>query len=389
MGVLEAALEFRGGSAGSEEAVGVVPRRQIDNSHAQTGRVESLRQSAGCVSSGRMGIEGNPHGAVGPLGQLRQLRRGQGNAEGAAGVAKAGLPKHRQIEQTFDQNHVRGMAGDAPGEEASFGTCQESMRRSAAQTAAIKIDGAASLPAREHDPAIERVLARMDQPGSDQQVCRISPFDQVAVEHSTRSVSDGELLDQSRILHAPALQVIYRLAMLLELLPVEVDGFSQRVLGAGLGRAQQLFQRSDGLGKGEMLRPLDKAKEVAALAAAVAGEDVFRRMDVERGVSFPMQGTPADVFGRSADRPRPPVLPPQVIQQREAPLERFQVLAQGGSRGPWRAVAAVGLPAPAPAGTGLGQGSGTPLLFGAVAFSVGRKGEDGSALQEPIQRRGH
>jgi hypothetical protein len=197
------------------------------------------------------------------------------------------------------------------------------------------------------------------------------------------------LLDQSRILHAPALQVIYRLAMWLELLPVEVDGFSQRVLGAGLGRAQQLFQRSDGLGKGEMLRPLDKAKEVAALAAAVAGEDVFRRMDVERGVSFPMQGTPADVFGRSADRPRPPVLPPQVIQQREAPLERFQVLAQGGSRGPWRAVAAVGLPAPAPAGTGLGQGSGTPLLFGAVAFSVGRKGEDGSALQEPIQRRGH
>ena len=108
-------MEFSGGSAGSEEAIGVVPRRQIDNSHAQTGMAESLRQSAGCVSSCRIGIEGNPHGAVGPLGQLRQLRRGQVNAEGAAGVAKAGLPKHRQIEQTFDQNHVRVMAARRTG----------------------------------------------------------------------------------------------------------------------------------------------------------------------------------------------------------------------------------------------------------------------------------
>jgi hypothetical protein len=35
----------------------------------------------------------------------------------------------------------------------------------------------------------------MDQPGLDQQVCRISLFDQVAAEHSTGGVSDG--MDQS------------------------------------------------------------------------------------------------------------------------------------------------------------------------------------------------
>jgi hypothetical protein len=122
--------------------------------------------------------------------------------------------------------------------------------------------------------------------------------------------------------------------MLLELLAVEVDGFLQCILWTGLGRAQQLFQMSDGFWEGEMLRKLDKAKEVAALAAAVAVEEVFGCIDVERGVSFPMQGTQADVFGMSADRPRPPVLPLQVIQQREAPLERFQVLAHGGSRRP-------------------------------------------------------
>jgi hypothetical protein len=71
---------------------------------------------------------------------------------------------------------------------------------------------------------------------------------------------------------------------------------------------------SDGLGKGEMVRQLDKAKEVAALAAAVAVEEVFGRIDIEGGVSFPMEGTQADIFGMSADRPRLPVLPPQVIQ---------------------------------------------------------------------------
>ena len=68
VGVLEAALEFRGGSAGSEEAVGVVPRRQIDHSHAQTRMTESLRQSAGGVSSCRIGIEGNPDSTVRPVG---------------------------------------------------------------------------------------------------------------------------------------------------------------------------------------------------------------------------------------------------------------------------------------------------------------------------------
>src|SRR5512146_3002415 len=108
--------------------------------------------------------------------------------------------------------------------------------------------------------------------------------------------------------------------MLLQLLAVEVDGFPERVFQAGLGHVEQLFEMSDGFEKGEMLRQLDEAKQVAALAAAVTVEDVFSRIDVERGMRFPMQGTQADVFGMSADRPRPPVLPPQVIQQREAPL---------------------------------------------------------------------
>jgi hypothetical protein len=73
------------------------------------------------------------------------------NAEGAAGVEKAGLPKNRQIEKTFDQNHVVVITDQVPGEEAAFGTCKESVGCSAEKTAAIEIDGAGSIPAREHD----------------------------------------------------------------------------------------------------------------------------------------------------------------------------------------------------------------------------------------------
>jgi hypothetical protein len=90
----------------------------------------------------------------------------------------------------------------------------------------------------------------MDEAGLDQRVGRISPLRQVAAEYSTRGVSDRELLDQARTLHTPAVQVIYSLGVLLQLLPVEVDRFSQRVLWAELGRAEFLFQMSGRLPKG-------------------------------------------------------------------------------------------------------------------------------------------
>ena len=225
-------------SAGSEEAVGVVSSGQINNPDAQAGIAESLRQIASCISSCRIGIEGNKHGTVWPVGQLRELHLGQVNAEGAAGVDKAGLPKNGEIEETFDQNDVMVIADHAPGEKAAFWTWKEAVGCSTAKTAAIEIDGAASIEARKHDTAIEGVLALMDEPGLDQQVCGISPLRQVAAEDSTRGVSDRELLDQSRIVHAPAVKVIHSLGILLQLLPVEVGRFSQRVILAGLRHAE-------------------------------------------------------------------------------------------------------------------------------------------------------
>src|SRR2546425_10856993 len=100
------------------------------------GILEPLRQSAGGIASCRIGIEGNEHSAVRPVGELRELGLGQVNAEGAAGVEKARLPKNSQIEEAFDQNHIVVMADDTPGEKAAFGTRKEPVGRCATKTAA-------------------------------------------------------------------------------------------------------------------------------------------------------------------------------------------------------------------------------------------------------------
>jgi hypothetical protein len=172
--------------------------------------------------------------------------------------------------------------------------------------------------------------------------------------------------------------------MKIQLLAVEVDGFSQRVIWSELGLAKKLFQVSNGFRKREIPRKLDEANEVPAAAAAVAVEDILRSIDVEGGMRFRMERAQAEELGMSADRPRNPVLPFQVIQQRDALLERCDVLAHGSSRGRWRARAASLGQTPAPAGMKFGQRSGTVLTSGAVAWSIGRKGDDVSAFQEAV-----
>ena len=57
------------------------------------------------------------------------------------------------------------------------------------------------------------------------------------------------------------------------------------------------MQVSETLAKGEMLRKLNEANEVAALPAAVAIEQVLARVDVEAGASVLMQGTESDELG--------------------------------------------------------------------------------------------
>jgi hypothetical protein len=76
VGVAEAVVKVGGGSAGSEEAVGIVAGRQIDNPHAQAGIAESLGESQSGMMSCGIGIECDKHGTVGAIGELGELHGG-------------------------------------------------------------------------------------------------------------------------------------------------------------------------------------------------------------------------------------------------------------------------------------------------------------------------
>jgi hypothetical protein len=68
---------------------------------------------------------------------------------------------------------------------------------------------------------------------------------------------------------------------------------------------------------------LGKAYQVATLAAAVTIEQVFERVDIERGAGLGMQGTEPDELGASSSGASAPVVPLQVLQQRHALFEPF------------------------------------------------------------------
>ena len=58
-------------------------------------------------------IEGEINGAR-AVAQLLKLVSGEMGAQRTGGVAKTCLPQHREIEQTFDENHARGTGEPIP-----------------------------------------------------------------------------------------------------------------------------------------------------------------------------------------------------------------------------------------------------------------------------------
>src|SRR6266478_2041329 len=67
-----------------------------------------------------------------------------------------------------------------------------------------------------------------------------------------------------------------------------------------------------------MTRQLDKANQIATLAATVAIEEIFARVDIERRPGFRVQGTKSDELGAVSGGPGGPVLLPQIIEQRRS-----------------------------------------------------------------------
>jgi hypothetical protein len=76
-----------------------------------------------------------------------------------------------------------------------------------------------------------------------------------------------------------------------------------------------------------MAGQLDKAKEIAALAATVTVKEILAGIDIERRAGFRMKGTESDELVAVSGGPGGPMLLPQIIEQRKALFQFFDVLA--------------------------------------------------------------
>ena len=151
---------------------------------------------------------------------------------------------------------------------------------------------------------------------------------EMSAQVAAGGIANPEVLDQGGIVQSALLQIVQSLREAIELLLIESGGLLQH--GGRVGwRSTLLLEISEALAKGQMAGQLDKAHEIATLAAAVTVEEIFVGVDIERGLGFLVQRTEADELGAVTGRPAIPILLPQIVEQRQALFEFFDILAHG------------------------------------------------------------
>src|SRR6266478_1372601 len=152
----------------------------------------------------------------------------------------------------------------------------------------------------------------MGEGGSDTAAVKIDD----ASAQTAGGVTDAQISDQGGIVQSALLQIAQRLRVAIELLLIEGGGLlehSSRVSG----RSALLLEVGEALAERQMTRQLDKANQIAALAATMTVEEIFAGVDIERRPGFRMQGTESNELGAECDRPGSPTLLPQIIEQRQ------------------------------------------------------------------------
>ena len=109
-------------------------------------------------------------------------------------------------------------------------------------------------------------------------------------------------------------EITHRLGVAIELLLIESGSLLEHGSGRIVWRSGLLLQVGEALAEGQMAGQLDKANQIAALAAAVAVEEIFASVDIERRPGFGVQRTEPDKLGTAAGRLTSPVPLPQIIQ---------------------------------------------------------------------------
>ena len=141
-------------------------------------------------------------------------------------------------------------------------------------------------------------------------------------------VANPQFLDRGGIVQSALLQIVQSLGVAIELLLIERRGLLQDGVRVG-GSSTLLLEVSEALAEGQMAGQLDKAQEIAALAATVTVEEIFAGVNVERGPGFRVQRTKSDELVAVTGRSTGPILLPQIVEQRQALFEFFDILVHG------------------------------------------------------------
>lgn len=129
------------------------------------------------------------------------------------------------------------------------------------------------------------------------------------------------------IVQSAVFQIARRFRMAMELRLIEGGRLVQQLRS---GRWHQLLlEMRDSLTKRQMEEEFDKTNQVATAATAVAVEQILADIDVKGRTGLLVEGTQPDKLMPRAGTRRPPVVTLQVLQQRDALFEPFQILGHG------------------------------------------------------------
>src|ERR1700681_1582278 len=169
---------------------------------------------------------------------------------GAGGIGKPSLPQHRQVERSFDQDHTGVLVNRFPGKQSALGTGKESMRKGGSGTAAVEVDDASVLAAREDDTPVEGVMARgVDQAEASKQIEGTGLCHEMPAQVSARGIADPQFPYQGGIVEPALFQIPQRLGMTFELLLIENGCLLQH--GGGVLHRSLGLKISQALAKGE------------------------------------------------------------------------------------------------------------------------------------------
>ncbi len=203
------------------------------------------------------------------------------------------------------------------------------MGEGGSDTATVEVDDVSALAAGEDDTPVESVAALwVEQAETLQEIEGIALNREMAAQVPAWGITDAQFFDQCGIVQSALLQIVQRLRVAIQLLLIENRGLLEHGDRVGWNSAL-LLEVSNTLAKGQLTGQLDKANEIAALAATVTVEEIFASVDVERRPGFRMQWAESNEFGAESDRPGGPTLLPQIIEQRQTLFQFFDILAHG------------------------------------------------------------